>query len=424
MAYLPRWVAAAGLAAGLAAMLTACSSTAPPPVKPTGPAASSSTGSGNASSSPQASAIATIVQNAMQKDHLRSVIVKVTQGDTVLADQATGDSVDGVPATTAMHFRNGAVAFAYLGTLLMLFVDEHKVTLDDTIGRWMPTLPESDKVTLKMLANQTTGYPDFETDSAWRAAFNTNPFHIFTYEERLKYAFSRPIEFPPGTNWSYAHTNFMILGEILAKIGGQPLDVLLHDKVLAPMGLTNTVATPTSEIPSPVLHSYSSERKTPLEIPVKNAFYEEATFWNTQWGTPIGANQTTTIDDMVTTAVKVGTGALLSKDSYTAMTAPNLLGFGHKQDNCGEECFTQVVGYNYGLGVVRSGSWLLQNPLLSGFSAVEAYLPSQKIAIAVSATFSPEAFGPQGDYPNSADTIFRLIGQNLAPNDAPPMPRS
>src|SRR5438874_7641641 len=42
---------------------------------------------------------------------------------------------------TAMHFPNGAVAFAYLGTLLMEFVDEHKVKLDDTIDRWMPTLP-------------------------------------------------------------------------------------------------------------------------------------------------------------------------------------------------------------------------------------------------------------------------------------------
>ena len=39
--------------------------------------------------------------------------------------------------------------------------------------------------------------------------------------------------FDPGTNWSYAHTNFMILGEILAKIGGKPLDVLLREKSLS-----------------------------------------------------------------------------------------------------------------------------------------------------------------------------------------------
>src|SRR6266550_8934494 len=165
----------------------------------------------------QASTIARIVQTAMKTEHLRAVIVKVAQGDKVIMSQAFGESMTGVPATTAMHFRNGAVAFAYLGTLLMEFVDEHKVKLDDTIDHWMPTLLEANKVTLKMLANQTSGYHDYEADPKWLAAFIADPFHIWTYEERLKYAFSRPIQFAPGTNWSYAHTNFMILGEILSK---------------------------------------------------------------------------------------------------------------------------------------------------------------------------------------------------------------
>src|SRR6266705_5226353 len=370
--------------------------------------------------SEQASGITAIVQKAMKTEHLRAVIVKVTQGDKVVISQAFGESMTGVPATTAMHFRNGAVAFTYLGTLLMEFVDEHKVKLDDTIDRWMPKLPEANKVTLKMLANQTSGYPDYETDPKWLAAFIADPFHIWTYEERLKYAFSRPIQFAPGTNWSYAHTNFMILGEILRKIGGKPLDALLREKVLGPMGLKNTTASQTSEIPSPVLHVFDSERRAALKIPANISFYEESTFWNPQWGTPIGANQTTTIDDMATTAVKVGTGALLSKSSYEAMTGPHLLGFGKKQDNCAPSCGTQTNVYNYGLGVVRSGSWLLQNPLLGGLGAIEAYLPSKKIAIAVAVTFTPEAFDSQGNYANSSDKLFRSIGTYLAPDDAPP----
>jgi CubicO group peptidase (beta-lactamase class C family) len=371
------------------------------------------------SQSDQASAITAIVQKAMKTEHLRAVIVKVTQADKVVISKAFGESMNGVPATTAMHFRNGAVAFAYLGTLLMEFVDEHKVKLDDTIERWMPELPEANKVTLKMLANQTSGYPDYEADPKWLAAWSADPFHIWTFEERMKYAFSRPVQFAPGTNWSYAHTNFMILGEILSKIGKKPLEALLGEKVLVPMGLKNTLASQTSDIPSPVMHAFDSERRTALKIPAGVAFYEESTFWNSQWGTPIGANQTTNIDDMATTAVKLGTGALLSKSSYEAMTGPHLLGFGKKQDNC-DACFTQVNVYNYGLGIVRSGSWLLQNPMLGGYSATEAYLPSKKIAIAVFATYTPEGFDSQGSYKNSSDTLFRSIGTYLAPDDAPP----
>ena len=85
--------------------------------------------SGETSQPTQSSAITTIIQKAMKTEHLRAVIVKVTQADKVITSQAFGESMTGVPATTAMHFRNGAVAFSYLGTLLMEFVDEHKCRL-------------------------------------------------------------------------------------------------------------------------------------------------------------------------------------------------------------------------------------------------------------------------------------------------------
>jgi CubicO group peptidase (beta-lactamase class C family) len=273
-----------------------------------------------------------------------------------------------------------------------------------------------------MLTNQTTGYPDFETDPGFGAAYINNPFQIITYQQRLAYAFDRPVQFAPGTNWSYAHTNFMILGQILSMIGKAPLDTLLQRDVLGPMGLTQTAAYTTSYIPSPVLHSYDSERRMALGIPSPTPFYEESTYWNAAWGTPDGAAETTNIFDLATTAVAVGTGKLLSASSYHAMTDSKLIGFGQKQAACANSCFTQVDGYNYGLGIVRSGPWILQNPLLSGYSATEAYLPSQKISISVATTFLPGAFDCQGNYSNSSDTLFRLIGDYVAPTNAPPTP--
>ncbi len=351
---------------------------------------------------------------------LRAVIVKVTSGDKTVVEQAFGSSVDNVAATTAMHFRNGAVAFAYLGTLLGEFVDRHQVKLDDPISRWMPTLPEAGKVTLKMLANQTSGYPDFESDDAWTTAFNLDPFAEQSFDSRLKYAFARPVQFPPGTNWSYSHTNFMILGEILAKIGGQPLAVLLKNDVLEPMGLTQTIATDTADLPPPVLHSYSSERRVTLGIPSGRPFYEESTYFNSMWGVPPGANESTTIDDLIKTAKAVGTGTLLSASSYDAMTGPHLLGFGKKAASCVPSCFTQVPAYNYGLGVVRAGNWILQDPLLGGYSATEAYLPGRQLAVAVVVTYLPAAFNDQRVEANSSDTIFRQISAVVATDDRAP----
>ncbi|MDQ4212708.1 serine hydrolase domain-containing protein [Microbacterium capsulatum] len=369
---------------------------------------------------PQADAVARVVQQAMASDHLKAAIVRVTIGGKVVAMQAFGDSMTGVPATTDMHFRNGAVAFEYVSTLLLEYVDEGKVRLDDTVNTWMPDLPEAKTVTLRMLTNQTTGYPDFETDPGWTAAYNADPFHQFTFEERLKDAFNRPLQFAPGTNWSYSHTNFMILGHILSQIGGAPLDRLLQEKVLGPMGLTQTTAYDTATVPEPALHAYSSERRSALGIPPGMSFTEESTYWNPVWGTPIGAAETTTITDMTTTAVAVGTGKLLSSKSFHAMTDSHLIGFGTRMPACGGSCFPQSDAYNYGLGVVLSGSGQLQNPLLSGYSATEAYLPSQKVAVAVATTFLPGAFDVNGDYDNASDRLFREIATALVPDDAPP----
>jgi CubicO group peptidase (beta-lactamase class C family) len=269
-----------------------------------------------------------------------------------------------------------------------------------------------------MLANMTSGYPDYVRNPAFVAAFEADPFRAFTTDEQLEYAFADPVSFPPGTNWGYAHTNYVILGQILEQVGGRPLATLLRNQVLRPLGLTHTVAAQTARIPGPVLHAFSSERRSALGIPPTAPFYEESTFWNPSWTLAEGAIQTTTIVDMTRTAEGIGGGDLLSKSSYEAQTGPNLLGFGSPLPGCA--CAEMVDGYNYGLGIVRSGSWLLQNPLFGGYAATEAYLPSERIAIAVAVTFAPEAFDAEGAYADASDEILRASGAVMAPDDAPP----
>ena len=81
-----------------------------------------------------------------------------------------------------------------------------------------------------------------------------------------------------------------------------------------------------------------------------------------------------------------------------------------------------MKGYNYGL---RSGplrAWLLQNPLLGGYSAAMANLPKRRLSIAVAATFKAAAFDAEGNYPgNPSDKLWRLIGKYLAPKNPPPI---
>jgi CubicO group peptidase (beta-lactamase class C family) len=370
----------------------------------------------------KADAVMRVVRDTMASEHLKSVIVRVTVDGQEVVTEALGESMTGVPATTNMHFRNGAVAISYVSTLLLKLVDEQKVSLDDKLSKFLPEIPHADRVIMGQLAQMTSGYVDYVIgNTKMNDALYADPFRRWTVRELLRYAVDQPLLYEPGTNWNYSHTNYVLLGLALEKATGQEMPNLLSEKVLRPLGLTNTANSLTPEIPAPALHAFSSERRAFLKIPAGTPFYEETSYWDPSWTITHGAIQTTNIYDMEATAVGIGSGRLLSPESYQKMVSTDLRGKTHKQPGC-TTCDEMNDIYTYGLGLVISGNWLLQNPMFAGYAALEAYLPSQKIAIAVAVTFAPQAFDDQGDYRNEADTLFRRIGAELAPEDAPPMP--
>ncbi|CAK6695035.1 serine hydrolase domain-containing protein [Synechococcus sp. CCY9202] len=375
-----------------------------------------------AADSPQAAAILRIVRNRMAVDHLRAVIVRVTIDGKEVVTEAMGESITGVPATEGMHFRNGAVAISYVATLLLQLVDEHKVRLDDKLSTWLPDIPNADRVTLGQLAQMTSGYRDYVIgNDAFVQALLENPFRQFSVQDLLSYANLQTLWYEPGTSWNYAHTNYVLLGLALERITGKTMPVLMQERIFGPLNIRNTRdpgGTPV--IAPPVLHAFSSERRQALGIAPGTRFYEESTYWNPSWTLSRGAVQYTTIHDMATSAEAIGTGRLLSPETHRQQIAPKLRGFGKPIEGCAT-CATLNDFYTYGIGIVLSGPWLLQNPLFSGQAGVMAYLPSQKIAIAVAVTFDEEAFDSSGAYRNSADDIFRAIGAYLAPEERPPI---
>lgn len=406
------------MAIALAALLTVPAGTAAAAAaRPAGSPAASPTGDAAAEPA-QAAEVARIIRTAMREDHLRAVIVKVSVDGRDVITRAFGRSMTGVPATTAMHFRNGSVAIGYLGNVLLQLVDEGRVSLDDRVSRWLPDIPHADQVTLGQLARMTSGYRDYVQEEAFVDAFLADPFRNFTTREQLAFAAGKPLWFEPGTNWAYAHTNYVILGLALERITGMPVRELLRTRVLEPLGLEQTRASQTAAIPEPVLHAFSSERREFLGIPEATPFYEESTFWNPSWTLARGSIQTTDITDLHATAIAFGTGALLSRESYRASISTDLRGFGSPVPGC-PTCGRQSERYAFGIGLVTTGDWVIQNPMFGGYSAVTAYLPSQRIAIAVAVTYEEEAFNNGGPR-NQADALFRQIGALLAPGQAPP----
>ena len=222
----------------------------------------------------------------MTKYKLKALIVGVKTGRENSYTGALGESMTGVPATPDMHVRNGFIAYSYMTTILLQLVDQDKISLSDKLAKYRPDLPASNAVTIKMLANSTSGYADYVYTPTVSGGIYTDPFRQWTTAELITIGTSAARLFPPGTNFAYSHTNFAILGTVLEKAGGAPLSELMSRYIFGPMRLTQTQGSDTPQIPEPVLHTFSSERREALKIPPGIPFYEDSTFWNPSWTAP------------------------------------------------------------------------------------------------------------------------------------------
>lgn len=375
--------------------------------------------SARAADSVSRATIDSVVRNAMAKNHVRAVIVQVRLNGRNIYTRAIGPSISGVPATTDMHFRNGALAFTYMSTLLLEFVDQKKVSLSTKLSNYFPNLPNANRITLRNLSQMTSGYADYVYQPEFVQALYYNPFRQWTPEELIRIGTSKPMQFAPGENWGYSHTNYVILGRVLEKIAGMPLSEALRRYVLQPMGLKETAGGTTPVIPLPALHSFTSERREVLGIKPGVPFFEESTYWNPSWTTIDGAVETTNISDLNTSIQAVASGKLLSRTSSAAQLRPSLMGFGHAQSGC-PACRKNGTAFNYGLGIANVGPWIMQTLGFAGASGGVGYLPARKLAIAVEATNTPGAYDAKGNAGLNAVAVLRAIADALAPKTMPP----
>ncbi|HYZ73883.1 MAG TPA: serine hydrolase domain-containing protein, partial [Chthoniobacterales bacterium] len=138
-------------------------------------------------------AIEAIVHDAANRYGVKAIIAAVNSGGQNIYTEAEGESMTGVPATVPMHFRNGAMALTYMSTMLLELVDQKKVTLDTKLSQFLPDLPSADRITLKQLANMTSGYVDYVYQPEVTHALSLDPFKRWSSDDLIRIGTSKPL---------------------------------------------------------------------------------------------------------------------------------------------------------------------------------------------------------------------------------------
>ncbi len=353
-----------------------------------------------ASRDAEARKVVTVARDVMREQHLEGLIVRVDRGDRHVVTAALGESMTGVPTTRDMRFRIGSMSIPYLTTILLQLQEEGKLDLDDPLAKYLPDsgAPNADRVTLRMLGHSISGYPDWiQGNQAFVDLLLADPFRLWSEQELLDHAFAQPLICEPGGCFHYAHTNFLLLGQVVTAVTGQPFAQVVRRRIFRPLGLEHTTITRTAKMPEPALHAYGTDRGP----------FEDTSSWSPSWGLGKGQLMVSTIDDVATSARRILGAKLLSRRSERQLVARPAV------------VKTPIAGLSYGLGVLLAGDWRVQNPYINNYGGVMAYLPQQRLAVSVVATKGARA---TFDGSNPSETVLARLADALAPGHPARLP--
>jgi D-alanyl-D-alanine carboxypeptidase len=142
-------------------------------------------------------------------------------------------------ATADTPFVLGSITKTYVTAVIMQLVAEGRMTLDDPLANWLPDYPRAKRITLRMLLTHSSGvFNYFEHSSYTRLVYN-DPGHVWSPDEILS-TFRHAPDFPPGTDYHYSNTGFVLLGRVIELETGHSLWHEFQKRLFEPLGLDNT----------------------------------------------------------------------------------------------------------------------------------------------------------------------------------------
>jgi len=132
-------------------------------------------------------------------------------------------------------FGVGSITKQFACVLALQLADEGKLSMYDPVSKYFPKASRGNEITLMDLGNHVSGYREYyPLDFPDRAKLKArSPSAII--DDHVK-----AIDFAPGTQWSYSNTNFLMLGEVVARVGGFPFQQVLEQHLLKPLGMNHT----------------------------------------------------------------------------------------------------------------------------------------------------------------------------------------
>jgi D-alanyl-D-alanine carboxypeptidase len=295
-----------------------------------------------------------------------------------VADRATN-----APVTEDMIWPLRSITKSFTVTLILQLADEGKLSLDDTLDKYVSGVTDGASITLRELAGMSSGIADY-VGQAFIDDFEADPSKIFTLDELNSYALGRPSNFAPGTRRIYTNSNTNLLGAVVEKVTGQNVKDVLGERILKPLGLKNThYLLDATEWPEPHAVGYEPVDGVLTPQPANLSIYGPA------------GSMVSNLDDTRVWAEVLATGSLLTRATQSERLKGGPLEEGPPYER-------------YALGIGETGGWWGHNG--EGFGFTAAVFHNDRTGATVVVFMNEAQAVPQG---HPADQMFRRVAAIL-----------
>lgn len=303
-----------------------------------------------------------LVADALKAPGAVGLSIAVARDDRLLLDQGYGmaEVEHGAPADAETLFRIGSVTKQFTGAAVMRLVEQGSLSLDDDLTTFLPDYPtQGHAVTIRHLLTHTSGIKSYteieqlmERDSAIE----------LTHAELLAYFKDEPFAFAPGERFAYNNSGYYLLGMIIERIAGKPYAAHMQEAFFTPLGLTRTRCDSNSEIIAGRAQGYRlvngevvNDRHLGMSVP------------------GAAGALLSTAGDLVRWQLALGSGKVVSPESYAQMTTPGVLSDG------------KPTGYGFGLVMDElDGRRRIQHGGgINGFASTLSHFPDDGVTIAI-----------------------------------------
>ncbi|MER6304174.1 serine hydrolase domain-containing protein [Kitasatospora sp. NPDC001539] len=300
------------------------------------------------------------IQRVMNQAGVPGISVGIiTPSGTYQKSFGVSDKTARTPMDPGLFSRIGSETKTFTATAVLRLVDQGKVGLDDPISKYVDGVPGGDAITVRQLGEMRSGLFPYSSDPDFVNALINDPNRTFTPDQLLAYGYKHPAVFPPGTRYQYNNSNYILLGKLIEKVGGQSVGDFLKAQVFTPASLDKTSFPTDASLPDPHSHGYTNQ--TP------DGSIQDATNWNPSWAWTAGA-VITTLGDLESWAKTVATGAIVSPSAQAERL---------------KMLPTGDAGVTYGFGLFNNGGWIGHNGSMPGYESVAVYLPQAQATMAM-----------------------------------------